>query len=130
MKIGELADKAGVSAETIRFWEREGILIAPARNASNYRVYTNEHWADVAFVLFCRGIDVPLHEIKVLLKLRRSPQHSCEPISEVVEMRLHDVERRIAQLEVLKLELNRLKGKCDGQHTVKECGILKDIGMV
>lgn len=127
MKIGELASKAGVTVEAIRFYEREGVLPKPNRTAANYRTYGSQHLEDLAFVVFCRGIDIPLEEIKGLLHLKHLPMESCESISHAIEQRLLDVEKRIVQLTALQAELIRLKNKCDGHSTVGSCGILKSM---
>ncbi|HEY1059485.1 MAG TPA: Cd(II)/Pb(II)-responsive transcriptional regulator [Limnobacter sp.] len=125
MKIGELAERVGVSVETIRFYEKENLLCRPERTTANYRSYSEHHLEDLAFVVFCRNMDMPLEDIRKLLVLKHSPQASCEPINDAIDQQLAAVERRLTQLRALKVELQRLRAKCSGSHTVGECAIVK-----
>ncbi|MGR5342300.1 MerR family transcriptional regulator, partial [Vibrio astriarenae] len=76
MKIGELAQRTGISIETIRFYEAQGLLPPPARAANNYRVYTPEHAEQLAFIAKCRSLDMAHTEIRRLLELQSNPQAS------------------------------------------------------
>lgn len=125
MKIGELAERLGLTVETIRFYEKEGLLCSPTRSLSNYRLYNHHHVEDLAFVVFCRGIDLPLSEIKSLLQLKHSPSESCEPINTVIDGKLKEIDRRIEQLQQLKIQLSAIREKCSGHSTIDECGIIK-----
>lgn len=125
MKIGELSEKLGITVEAIRYYEKEGLLCAPDRTASNYRVYGEHHLEDLAFVVFCRNIDLSLNEIRSLLKLKHSPKESCEPINHAIDDKLTDIDKRIGELQALKSELQRLRKKCLGHSTIGECEIVK-----
>lgn len=125
MKIGELSEKLGITVETIRYYEKEGLLCAPDRTAANYRVYGEHHLEDLAFVVFCRGIDISLDEIRALLKLKHSPGESCEPINDAIDDKLIEIDKRISRLQALRSELQRLRGKCLGYNTIGECEIVK-----
>ena len=78
MRIGELAHKAGVDVQTVRYYEREGLLAAPARTPSGYRAYGPEHLERLNFVRHCRSLDMPLAEIKRLIDLSSDARVSCE----------------------------------------------------
>ena len=82
MKIGELAERAGVQVETIRFYEREGLLQAAARSAGNYRIYESLHVQRLAFIRHCRSLDMTLDEVRVLLRLTDSPDESCAEVNQ------------------------------------------------
>lgn len=125
MRIGELSATIGISVESIRYYEKEGLLCRPNRSASNYRVYTEHHLEDLAFVVFCRSIDMSLDEIRTLLKLKHSPNESCEPINDAIDDKLIEVDKRINRLQALKAELQRLRSKCLKHSTVGECEIIK-----
>ena len=125
MKIGELSEKLGITVEAIRYYEKEGLLCAPDRTASNYRVYGEHHLEDLAFVVFCRHIDISLDEIRSLLKLKHSPSESCEPINDAIDNKLTEIDKRLSQLQALKSELQRLRSKCLGHSTIGECEIIK-----
>ena len=125
MKIGELGEKLGITVEAIRYYEKEGLLCAPDRTASNYRVYGEHHLEDLAFVVFCRNIDISLDEIRSLLKLKHSPSESCEPINDAIDNKFTEIDKRLSQLQALKSELQRLRSKCLGHSTIGECEIIK-----
>jgi len=125
MKIGELSEKLGITVETIRFYEKEGLLCAPDRSSSNYRIYGDHHLEDLAFVVFCRTIDISLDDIRTLLKLKHSPSESCEPINDAIDDKLIEIDKRISQLQALQKELQRLRSKCLGHSTIGECEIVK-----
>lgn len=125
MRIGELSATIGISVETIRYYEKEGLLCQPDRSASNYRVYTKHHLEDLALVVFCRSIDMSLDEIRTLLKLKHSPNESCEPINDAIDDKLIEIDKRIKRLQALKAELQRLRSKCLKHGTVGECEIVK-----
>jgi DNA-binding transcriptional MerR regulator len=74
MRIGELAEITQTQAETIRFYEREGLLREPPRTGSNYRVYGQEHLERLAFIRLCRLLDMTLDEIRLLLQFREAPR--------------------------------------------------------
>ena len=125
MRIGELSEKLGITVEAIRYYEKEGLLCAPDRTASNYRVYGEHHLEDLAFVVFCRNIDISLDEIRSLLKLKHSPSESCEPINDAIDNKLTEIDKRLSQLQAPKSELQRLRSKCLGHSTIGECEIIK-----
>lgn len=102
MKIGELAQRTGISIETIRFYEAQGLLPPPARAANNYRVYTPEHAEQLAFIAKCRSLDMAHTEIRRLLELQANPQASCEEINSLLDEHLRHVQARIAELNDLE----------------------------
>ena len=77
MKIGELAALAGCETETIRFYEKQGLLAAPARTASGYRTYQQRHLEDLQFIRHCRAFDMSLSLVRQLLKFREAPSQPC-----------------------------------------------------
>ena len=81
MKIGELAKLTDCQVETIRYYEREGLLPEPARSEGNYRLYTQTHVERLTFIRNCRSLDMTLEQIRRLLNLRDSPQEQCESCS-------------------------------------------------
>ncbi len=85
MKIGILAEATGTPVETIRFYEREGLLPPPARAENNYRMYLPVHVERLAFVRQCRNLDMTLDEIRALLALRESPAQDCGDINTLLD---------------------------------------------
>ncbi|MFX7140454.1 MerR family transcriptional regulator, partial [Acinetobacter baumannii] len=81
MKIGKLAQTAGTTVETIRFYEHEGLLPAPARSSGNYRLYASQHLERLAFIRHCRSLDMTLNEIRSLLRLKDAPHEDCGEVN-------------------------------------------------
>ncbi|ANA35022.1 Mercuric resistance operon regulatory protein [Ralstonia mannitolilytica] len=127
MKIGELAQRTGISIETIRFYEAQGLLPPPARAANNYRVYTPEHAEQLAFIAKCRSLDMAHTEIRRLLELQANPQASCEEINNLLDEHLRHVQARIAELNDLKQQIEAIGRRCTTAASVAECGVLQSL---
>ena len=84
MKIGELASRAACDVQTVRFYEREGLLEAPVRDASGYRRYEDWHLTQLNFVRHLRTLDIPLAEVRLLLGYAARPQQSCAQVNELL----------------------------------------------
>lgn len=124
MKTGELAALAGTLVETIRFYEREGLLPAPARSASNYRVYDEGHVERLAFIRRCRSLDMTLDEIRVLLEVKAAPEQSCQAVNTVLDEHIGHVGQRITELLALQQQLRALRAACPDERDAGHCGIL------
>ncbi len=127
MKIGELAQRTGISIETIRFYEAQGLLPPPARAANNYRVYTPQHAEQLAFIAKCRSLDMAHTEIRRLLELQANPQASCEEINKLLDEHLRHVEARIAELTDLRQQIEAIGQRCTTAASVAECGVLQSL---
>ncbi len=125
MRIGELARSAQTPVDTIRFYERVGLLPNPARTASNYRSYSSVHAERLAFVRRCRDLDMSLHEIRMLLQLCDEPQRGCNAVNDVLEKHIVQVESRISELQCLARELRQLRTLCRAPAKAKYCEVLK-----
>lgn len=125
MKIGELAAASDTAVETVRYYEREGLLPAPARTESNYRSYDGDHLARLQFIRYCRGLDMSLGEIRVLLRLKDSPHENCADVNAVLDEHIGHVSRRIKELRALEKELRELRAQCQEAREAQECGILE-----
>lgn len=128
MKIGELAKITQTQAETIRFYEREGLLREPPRTEGNYRLYEAEHLERLAFIRHCRSLDMTLDEIRALLRFQDAPRDNCHAVNEVLDEHIEHVARRIRELKHLQQELRALREQCDG--VAAECGILDGLRKV
>lgn len=122
-KIGELAKATGTQAVTIRYYEKEGLLREPERNASGYRLYTSEDAERLRFIRRCRQYGMSLPEIRDLLAFRDSPTSSCDWISALVERHIGKVQEQIDSLRILREHLEALRHACSGDHG-QSCGIL------
>ncbi|NNF28951.1 MAG: heavy metal-responsive transcriptional regulator, partial [Gemmatimonadetes bacterium] len=124
MLIGELAQATGVGVETLRFYEREGVLPDPGRNVSGYRLYDDDALRRVRFVLRAKALGFSLSETKELLGLRVSPGVSCEEVRRAAGAKLSDVERRIEELRGMQSVLAELIEACAAEHRTDDCPIL------
>jgi Cd(II)/Pb(II)-responsive transcriptional regulator len=127
MRIGELARQAGVDVQTVRYYEREGLLQAPARTGSGYRAYGPVHLERLNFVRHCRSLDMPLAEIKRLMDLSRDRHVSCEQVDALVRAHLDRVQTKRKALEALEAQLSTLAAQCAHGHRVADCGILEEL---
>ena len=101
LKIGELAKHTGSQVETIRYYEREGLLPAPARSEGNYRLYGQSHVERLQFIRHCRSLDMTLEEIRSLLAFRDAPEESCSAVNDLLDKHIDHVATRIKELQAL-----------------------------
>ncbi|SMF33153.1 Cd(II)/Pb(II)-responsive transcriptional regulator [Pseudogulbenkiania subflava] len=128
MKIGELAKQVGCPVETVRYYEREGLLPAALRDSvNNYRHYDHSHLERLLFIRRCRALDMTHEEIRVLLQARVEPDASCESINELIDAHLHHVQARISELKALEEQLAELRGHCQTAQATRDCGILREL---
>jgi Cd(II)/Pb(II)-responsive transcriptional regulator len=127
MRIGELAKQAGVDAQTVRYYEREGLLAAPSRTAAGYRVYGPQHLERLNFIRHCRSLDMPLAEIKRLIDLSGDERVSCEQVDGLVRIHLERVRAKRIALQALEAQLATLSAQCASGHRVADCGILGEL---
>jgi len=127
MRIGELATATGVDAETIRYYEREGLLTPATRQANGYRVYGQAHLEQLSFVRHCRALDIPLVDIRRLLGFLDASGNDCGDIDQLIEAQLTRVRVRLQSMRALELQLCELRKRCDAHQPVAECGILQEL---
>lgn len=124
MKIGELAAHAGCDVQTVRFYERAGILAEPGRETSGYRRYDEQHLQRLLFVRHCRSLDMSLDEIRVLLHFMETPDAGCGEVDRLLDQHLGHVSRRIKELRRLEQQLRELRQRCGTERKAEQCGIL------
>lgn len=124
MKIGELAKTANCTTETIRFYEKEGLLPEPDRNDSNYRSYRAEHVERLRFIRNCRTLDMAHDEIRALLAFIDSPRGDCAPVNDLLDEHIVHVDTRINELTQLREQLIGLRQQCATAQPIQECGII------
>jgi Cd(II)/Pb(II)-responsive transcriptional regulator len=127
MRIGELAKASGTQVETIRFYERAGLLPATARTEGNYRIYTPGHADRLGFIRQCRNLDMTLDEVRLLLRFKDQPQADCGEVNTLLDDHIGHVAERIRQLKALDKELRALRAACVSPHEAAQCGILNSI---
>lgn len=127
MKIGDLASAVRCTVETIRYYEKEGLLPKPGRTAGNYRSYGAEHVERLRFIRNCRALDMTHEEIRSLLDAMDHPGSECRPVNDVLDEHIAHVGVRIAELERLKHQLVALRNRCQTERSVETCGILQGL---
>jgi Cd(II)/Pb(II)-responsive transcriptional regulator len=127
MRIGELARQADVDVQTIRYYERKGLLESPSRTASGYRAYGPRHVEQLNFVRHCRSLDMPLADIRQLVVVSADRTVSCEDVDRLVQTHLDRVRAKRAALETLEKRLAALRSQCESGHRVADCGILEEL---
>lgn len=121
--IGVLGKLTGVNIETIRYYERIGLLPEAARTPGNYRVYGGGHVRRLTFIRKARDLGFPIGAVRAMLDLADQPDRPCGEVDDLVVEQLHQVERKIADLQRLRDELDRLAHQCRGGR-VSECRII------
>ncbi|MDZ3831722.1 MAG: helix-turn-helix domain-containing protein [Sphingopyxis sp.] len=127
MKIGELSRATGTNIETIRYYERIGLLPEPGRTAANYRSYGDAHRARLVFVRHSRDLGFTIEEIRSLLDLSDDPARDCHEADRIASAHLEQVEGKIAQLTALRDELTRIVGRCRGG-LAGDCRVIEALG--
>ena len=127
MKIGDLSRATGTNIETIRYYERIGLLPAPDRTAANYRSYGDPHRARLTFVRHSRDLGFTIEEIRSLLDLSDDPGRDCSEADRIASRHLAQVEEKIAQLTLLREELTRIVGRCRGG-IAADCRVIEALG--
>lgn len=125
LTIGQIARQAEVGVETIRFYEREGLLEPPERRASGYRQYSPEAIARLRFIKQAQRHGFTLKEIRELLSLRLQPGATRAEVKSRVQAKIQDIEARIAELKRMKKSLEPLMKACDGKGSLEGCPILQ-----
>ena len=124
LTIGKVARLAGVGIETIRFYEREGLVADPPRKLSGYRQYGAETVSRLRFIHRARELGFSLKEIKGLLFLQLDPRATCDSILDKAEEKIREIDEKIGTLQRMKKALQALAKACPGQGPVTECPIV------
>ncbi|SDZ89691.1 Zn(II)-responsive transcriptional regulator/Cu(I)-responsive transcriptional regulator,TIGR02044 [Desulfuromusa kysingii] len=124
LTIGKVAKAAGLGIETVRFYEREGLIKPLARSASNYRLYTDEGIVRLRFIKRAKALGFTLREIKELLFLRADPDATKGDVKTQIEEKILDINARIKDLQKIQQTLKTLDSCCDGHGSTADCPIL------
>lgn len=129
MKIGEIATATGMSVETIRYYEREGLVSAPGRTAANYRSYGSEHLRRLTFIRRARNLGFSLNQVRALLDLSDDRDRPCDAVDQLAREHRVQVSRKISELKALGRELDNLIGQC--RHgRIADCRIIDALAPV
>jgi Cd(II)/Pb(II)-responsive transcriptional regulator len=128
LRIGDLAGQFQVSVETVRYFEKQGLLPQPERSEGNFRLYSDAHRERLAFILNCRALDMTHVEIRELLRVRDQPELGCNSVNNLIDEHVLHVRSRIELLQTLESELVALRRKCNATTAAKDCAILDQLG--
>lgn len=127
MKIGELAKQTGCDVETVRYYEKAGLLPEPSRNDAGYRLYQPEHLERLQFIRHCRSLQMGIPDIRVLLDFKAQPTIECQGVNDLLDHQIALLRAQMLKLQSLEQQLMRLRHQCEQPHLVKECGILQNL---
>jgi len=127
LTIGVVAKLAEVNIETMRYYERRGLVPRPVRSASNYRLYSEDTVRRVRFIKRAQELGFTLKEIKELLALRVTPRVNGADVRRRVEHKIEDIDSKIASLQTMRDSLSKLARKCSGKGGVSSCPILESL---
>lgn len=127
MRIGEFAKHTSSNVETVRYYERAGLLPAPVRTSGNYRLYGAPHIDRLLFIKHCRTLDMTLDEIRSLLSIRDTPKQNCHAVNLFLDRHISEIAKRIQELSALQSQLESLRGVCNSSRLDKDCNILHNL---
>lgn len=124
LTIGQVARQAGVGVETVRFYEREGLLEEPPRRASGYRQYSEQVVKRIRFIKRAQQLGFSLKEIMELLMLRVDARTSCEEVKQHTEAKIAQMEQKLLELQRMRQALLQVAALCTGQGPASACPML------
>lgn len=127
MRIGELSKKTGLSIDAIRFYEKSGLVKGPKRGEGGYREFDQVAVNTLEFIAHCRSLDIPLPEVKKLLRVRSGSAKSCREANEVINEQLLNLRKRIKELKRLEGSLAKLQAVCMEELEPKDCKIIQQL---
>jgi Cu(I)-responsive transcriptional regulator len=129
LTIGVLAKAADTKVETVRYYERIGLLPKPARTAGNYRAYSDSHRRRLSFIRRSRDLGFSIEQVRALLGLADQRDRDCGAVDSIAKEHLAEVERKIADLNALQAELRKVIGQCR-RGSIAECRIMDALSPV
>ena len=128
--IKDLAKKAQLSPDTIRFYEKKNLIQPSFRAENHYRYYNDEVFKRLIFIKRCRALDMSLNEIQLLITLEQQPNRDCNAVNHLIDEHLKQVESKIFELQNFQVQLQLLRQSCITQTTIDHCQILKSLESV
>ena len=128
MRIGELAERTDVTVQTVRYYERRGLIPEPERKPSGYRIYGEEDVLRLRFILRAKALGFTLTEIEELLDLRTDPRRTADDVRRHAEEKIADVEAKLRDLRGIRRVLRQLVESCNAHGSTEECALMHAIG--
>ncbi|SRR6266545_5494082 len=127
LTIGGVAERARVHIDTLRYYERRGLVAIPPRSMANYRLYPEDAVRRVRFIKRVQELGFTLKEIKELLSVRAAPEAGCAEVRAHAEVKIKDIDEKIASLTAMKSVLAKLVAECAGEGPLTDCPILESL---
>ncbi len=127
LSIGDLGKATNTKVETVRYYERIGLLPKPPRTGGNYRDYGQTELGRLSFIRRARDLGFSLDQVRALLKLSDDRSGDCAGIDRIAKAHLVEVDRKLADLAALRRELNAVIDSCEGG-SVADCRIIEALG--
>ncbi len=124
LTTGEAADRANVNVQTVRYYERRGLIPEPPRTSGGFRQYSPDHVARIRFIKRAQELGFTLDEAGELLNLRATPEADRADVRAVAQEKRDEIEQKIADLQRMQTTLNHLIAACEGHGTTDDCPIL------
>jgi DNA-binding transcriptional MerR regulator len=124
MKIGELAKRSHIGIETIRYYEREGLLLAPQRRPSGYRQYDESTVERLEYIRRAKGLGFTLAEIRELLELSFVASAGCDHIRQRAEAKVADIDEKVRSLQLMKRSLGKIVQQCRTKNSTDDCPLV------
>lgn len=125
--ISDIAKKADLSTDTIRFYEKRGLIQPNFRASNQYRYYGDEALKRLIFIKRCRALGMSLKEIEHLIQLEQNPEQDCCEVNQMIDQHLIDISNKIKELQLFKQQLMTLRESCNTPTTINHCQILKTL---
>lgn len=125
--ISDIAKKTDLSTDTIRFYEKRGLIQPNFRASNQYRYYGKEALKRLIFIKRCRALGMSLKEIEYLIQLEQNPEQDCCEVNQMIDQHLIDISNKIKELQLFKQQLMALRESCNTPTTINHCQILKTL---
>jgi DNA-binding transcriptional MerR regulator len=127
LSIGDLSKRTGVKVPTIRYYEDMGLIAAAERSEGNQRRYQRKDLERLAFIRHARDLGLEIAAIRELISLGQHPEQPCADADRIAADHLAAVREKIAKLQRLEQELERIVSHCDGGHSIEECYVIRSL---
>lgn len=127
MQRKQVSEQLGIDIETLRYYEKIGLISNPQRLSNGYRQYNSNHIIEIKFIQHCRSLGISIEEIKVLKNLTTKPKEDCSQVNQIIEKNLSLIEQKIKDLKKLRAQLKTLLESCLQTSTLDNCKIVKSL---
>ena len=124
MTVGKVARASGVGVETIRFYEKRGLIVQPERRPSGYRMYNEETIARVRFIKNAQALGFTLNEVAELIRLEQDSRAQCSDLQVRADAKVTLIDQQIAELQKMRAELTQLSSGCSSDQLLSECRLM------